>query len=349
VLAVQSEWMPSARQVSWAKIRIAAVAIAAFAILSVLVYLLGAGTLFEEKSTLLLYVPDATGLSAGSLVRANGVDVGKVKSISLSGSAQPDRVVKLALTVEREYLGAIPADAFAQINSDTAIGDRFVDIDTTQSKSPTPVMENSELAFKPQQDLLKTLDIQQFADQLRSVASLLDDLEQGRNAAGQLLVSDELYVGIRRELGDFKRQIEKVASKTNPVGSMLYTDQFYRQIRQPLVELDQRLADLQAGHGQLAELLTDNAKFAQLRSDLVSIRRPIENFGKSSFLASDEQFKDWSRGLVALIQGVDSFNRTPVMSSSEFYDNLNGFATELRERVKEFRQDPRKFLRIGRL
>jgi ABC-type transporter Mla subunit MlaD len=341
--------MPSARQVSWAKIRISAVAIAAIAILSVLVYLLSGGTLFEEKSSLYLYVPDATGLSAGSLVRANGVDVGKVKSISLSGSTRPNRVVRLTLAVEREYLPAIPADAFAQINSDTAVGDRFVDIDTTQSKSTTPVQDDSEIAFKPQQDLLKTLDIQQFADQLQSIKSLLDDLEQGRNAAGQLLISDELYVNIRQGLGDFKRQIEKIASKTNPVGSMLYTDQFYRQIREPLLQLDQRLADLQAGHGQLAELLADNRTFAQLRNELVSIRQPIENLDKSPFLASDEQFKTWSRGLVALIQGVDRFNTNPLMSSSELYDSLNGFAAQLRDSVKEFRQDPRKFLRIGRL
>ena len=341
--------MPSARKVSWAKIRISAVAVAALAILSVLMYLLTGGTLFEEKSTLVLYVPDATGLSPGSLVRVNGVDVGKVKSVSLSGSSQPERVVRLTLSVERQYLAAIPADAFAQIDSDTAVGDRFVDIDTTQSKSTAPVQDNSELAFKPQQDLLKTLDIQQFTDQLRSVEALLDDLEQGRNAAGQLLLSDALYVNIRQGLGDFKRQIEKIASKTNPVGSMLYTDQFYRQIREPLLQLDQRLADIQAGHGQLAEFLSSNAEFAQLRNELVSVRRPIEGFHKSLFLASDEQYDEWSRGLASLIQGVESFNTKPLMSSSEMYDSLNGFATELRDRVKEFRRDPRKFLHIGSL
>jgi len=339
--------MPSARQVSWAKIRISSVAVAAIAILSVLMYLLTGGTVFEEKSTLVLYVPDATGLSPGSPVRVNGVDVGKVKSISFSGSSQPGRVVRVTLTVEREYLPSIPADAFAQINSDTAVGDKFVDIDKTQSKTNTPVQDDSELAFKPEQDLLKTLDIQQFADQLRSVDALLDDLEQGRNAAGQLLLSDALYVNIRQGLGDFKRQIEKVASKTNPVGSMLYTDEFYRQIREPLLRLDQRLADIQAGHGQLAELLHDNSKFGQLRNELVSFRRPIEDFHKSLFLASDEQFDQWSRGLASLIQGVESFNTNPLISSSELYDSLNGFATELRDRVKEFRQDPRKFLRVG--
>jgi ABC-type transporter Mla subunit MlaD len=339
--------MPSARQVSWAKIRVLVVTIAAMAILSVLVYLLTGGALLEKKSELLLYVPDATGLSTASLVRVNGVDVGKVKSISLSASSQPNRVVRLALTVERQYMASIPADAFAQINSDTAVGDKFVDIDTTQSKSTASVQANSELTFKPQQDLLKTLDIPQFTEQLRIVEALLDDLEHGRNAAGQLLLSDALYVNIGQALGEVERQIKKVASKTNPVGSMLYTDQLYRQIREPLLRLDQSLADIQAGHGQLAEFLADNAKFVQLRNELVSVRRPIENFHASPFIASDEQFNAWNRGLASLIQGVATFNTNPLMSSSETYDNLNGFATQLRDSVKEFRQDPRKFLRIG--
>ena len=339
--------MPTSRQVSWAKIRITAVAVAALAILSVLMYLLSGGTLFEEKSTLFLYVPDSTGLSPGSVVRVNGVDVGRVKSIALSGSSQANRVVRLTLTVERQYLPSIPADAFAQINSDTAVGDRFVDIDKTQSNTTLPVQENSELVFKPQQDLLKTLDVQQFADQLHSIEALLDDLEQGRNAAGQLIISDALYVNVGKALGDIERQMQKLASKSNPVGSMLYTDQLYRQIREPLLLLDRRLSDLQAGNGQLAELLSANVKFVQLRNDLISFRRPIENFNKSAFLTSDEMLNDWSRGLASLIQGVADFNTNPLISSSELYDSLNGFATELRNQVKEFRQDPRKFLRIG--
>ena len=340
--------MPTARQVSWAKIRITAVAVAAVAILSVLVYLLSGGTLFEEKSTLFLYVPDATGLSPGSVVRVNGVEVGKVKGISLSGSSQPNRAVRVTLVMERQFLPSIPADAFAQINSDTAVGDRFVDIDKTQSKTTVPVPDNSEIAFKPQQDLLKTLDIQQFADQLHSIEALLDDLEQGRNAAGQLITSDALYVNIRQALGDIERQMQKLASKTSPVGSMLYTDQFYRQIREPLVLLDRRLSDIQAGNGQLAEFLNENIKFAQLRNDLVSFRRPIENFNKSAFLVSDEMFNDWSRGLASLIEGVAAFNTNPLISTSELYDNLNGAASELRDKVKEFREDPGKFLRIRR-
>jgi len=338
--------MPTARQVSWAKTRTFVVAVAALAILAVLVYLLTGGTLLEPKSALLLYVPDATGLSTASLVRVNGVDVGKIRSISLSGSGQPNRVVRLTLTVERQYLPSVPSDAFAQISSDTAIGDKFVDIDTTQSKSATPVQAGSELIFKPQQDLLKTLDIPQFTQQLRSLEAFLDDLEQGRNSAGQFLLSDALYVKIQQELIDFERQIKRVASRDNPVGSILYTDQLYRQIREPLLRLDQRLAAIQASEGQPGKLLQDDAQYVQLRDMLANLRRPIDTIRTKPFLASDRQFNDWSRELASLIHGVDGFNLNPLMSSSEMYDNLTGLAAQYRDMVHAFRQDPRKFLRI---
>src|SRR5579864_5529670 len=96
--------MPAARGVAWARIRSTAVVVAGIAILTVLVYLLTGGTLLEEKSTLYLYIPDATGLDSGSPVRVNGTDIGKVRSVTLSGSSDPNRVVRLTLQVEREHL-----------------------------------------------------------------------------------------------------------------------------------------------------------------------------------------------------------------------------------------------------
>src|SRR5581483_1671363 len=104
--------MPSPRQISWAKIRVFVVAVASLSILAVLVYLLTGGTLLEEKSTLYLYLNDATGPGAGSAVRVNGIGVGTVTSVMLSGSTQPNRVVRLQLKIEKQYLVDIPTDSF---------------------------------------------------------------------------------------------------------------------------------------------------------------------------------------------------------------------------------------------
>ena len=43
---------------------------------------------------------------------------------------------------------------------------------------------------------------------------------------------------------------------------------------------------------------------------------------------------------------ADAFNATPMLTTPAVYDNFNGMARELQSTVKEFREDPRKFLRL---
>jgi phospholipid/cholesterol/gamma-HCH transport system substrate-binding protein len=338
--------MPTARQVTWAKTRTLAVALAAIAIFSVLAYLLTGGTLLKETNFLQLYVPDATGIDQDSVVRVNGVDVGKVDKVSLSGSNQPDRVVRLELKVEREYLSTIPADAIAQINSDTAVGNKFVDIDTTQSKRQVFVKPNSEIAFKMQPDLMKTLDIQQFTARLRTAEAMLDDIESGKNLAGQLILSDEMYKGLLKQFDDLERDVQTISGKEQPLGKILYTDDLHRQFQEPLERLDRSLQEIQSGQGQLGKLLQDEAQYAQLRDQMTAFQHSIAGIQSNALLQSDQMYKDWSRQIALLIRSVDEANANPLFSSSEMYDNLAGYAKETRDTLREFRQNPQKFLRI---
>jgi hypothetical protein len=43
---------------------------------------------------------------------------------------------------------------------------------------------------------------------------------------------------------------------------------------------------------------------------------------------------------------VEQMNANPMVATSQTYDNLNGYAKEMRGLVRDFRQNPRKFLRI---
>src|SRR3982074_725952 len=107
--------MPSPQRVNWARFRVSAVCFAALTILGTLIYLLTGGTLLERKAELYLYIPDATGLGDGSPVRVDGIDVGKVSSVGLSGSTQPDRVIRVVLKIERKQLVKIPVDSYVFI------------------------------------------------------------------------------------------------------------------------------------------------------------------------------------------------------------------------------------------
>ena len=71
------------------------VAIAALAILFVLVFLLTSskGGLFQHNVLLRTYMDDASGLSDGTAVRLNGITIGYLDGLELTGSHDPKRAV----------------------------------------------------------------------------------------------------------------------------------------------------------------------------------------------------------------------------------------------------------------
>src|SRR5262249_14700000 len=108
--------MPQTRRLAWAQLRVGMMAIAAVAIFVVLVFLItGRRGLFTKTARIRTYVDDSALLKVGSPVRLNGMEVGNVKTVELSGESGR-RTVVVAMDVRREYLSRIPADSMAAIN-----------------------------------------------------------------------------------------------------------------------------------------------------------------------------------------------------------------------------------------
>ena len=319
-------------------------AVVAVAILSVVVYLLTGGTLLQQKTTLYLYMPDATGIEPGTAVRVNGTSVGKVGTVEFSGSSEPTRVIRLTLSVERAHLPDIPGDSSAQIGSEGALGDRYIDI--SQGKARARILPGGEIQFRAQPELLKTLDVQQFAQQLRSVDATLTDIEQGRGQVGELVTGTAAYSDLRQGLEKADRGFREATSATGAVGRLLTTDQDYRQVSVPLAELDDRLGRIQAGQGQLGRLLREDGQYVSFRDQAASLRKSTADFRAQQFLTSDDLYVGWNKTVSSLIEQVDALNTSPLFSTSRDYDNLAGAAREMRDAVRDFRRNPKKYLRI---
>jgi len=336
--------MPTPRQVTWAKFRVAMAVLAAVAIFSVLVYLLTGGTLLTAKATVYTYIPDATALSSASPVRVNGVDVGRVKKIALSGSNEPTRIIRVTMEIEQNQLPDIPVDSFVEVSTDNVVGDKFVDI--TRGRSTAVIQRNAEIAFKVQPEFLKTLDLTQFENEVRTVEATLDDIEQGRSEFGKFVQGNDMYNDLLRWVGDLQKGLRATARTTDTVGSLIYTDRLYRQIQEPLAQLDASLARLQAGQGELGRLLRDDAQYAQLRDTLAGFRKTVSSVQSNQFLQSDEEYAGLNRMLASLLQNVDEIAASPLLGTSADYENWTGLAKEMRDGLQDFRKDPQKFLRI---
>ena len=318
--------------------------VSACAILGALLYRLAGGSLLRETTVLFLFIPDATGLGPDSPVRVDGIDVGKVTSVSLSGSSEPNRVVKVMLSVARERLRDIPMDSFSQISADNVVGDQFVDI--TSGRSGEHIRPGGEIAYKEQAELLKTLDIAQFESQLRILDGVLRDIEAGRGLVGQFVIGQDMYDGLTRQMGDILRGIRAAARTVTPTGQALYSDRLHRDIFNTLAGFDKALAALQAGQDPGGRFLRDPAEYDSLRQAAADLRRSIAGWRESELVNSDGLYTDWNGRIASLIQAVDELNAGPALGASQVYDSLNGAAKELSESLRDLRSDPQKFLRI---
>jgi phospholipid/cholesterol/gamma-HCH transport system substrate-binding protein len=319
-------------------------AAASLLILATLVVLLTGGTLFQKQARIYVYLPDGTGVSQGSPVRVDGIQVGKVESVAISASGEPTRVVKVAMKVERGLLDTITVDSTAQPAADTLVGDKYIQI--TTGKRPERVQPEAEIPYKGSGDLMTSLDLSQFRKSIDQMDTILTDIENVRNPVGEFVMTETMYRKLLSRVGELEAGLHAATSTTSALGRELYTDTLYRQVSEPIARIDDTLARLQSGQGSAGQFLRDNAQYDQLHTQIVSLRKTIADLGGSAFLTSAASYQQWNQNLSTLIRQVDEFTVSPMISRTDVYEGLAGMAKEMERSMREIRQDPRKFLRV---
>ena len=335
--------MPSVERVQWARLRVASISLVAFVILAILLYLLTGGMLFRESASLYLYIPDASGLTQGSPVEVDGITVGKVTAIALSGSRDPQRTVKITITMDPRTLAAIPPNSWAQLSVESPVGDKYVDI---TSVGFGPRRPNTEVIYREQPDVFKSLDLEQFEQQLRELDAVLADIESGRSRVGQFILGTQMYDDLRKRFTEIEQDVRTAARTSSTVGQALYSDVLYHRILDPIVALDATLARLQSGQGAAGRFLRDAAQYQEARDLVAGLGRTVSAMGATPFFQSDDLYNQVNASLASAIQAVSQVNQAPMLKNSLDYDNLNGWSREFAAQLQDFREHPQKYLRI---
>jgi len=352
--------MPSPKKVAWSQLRVGVLVVIAMAILVVLVFLItGSKGLFLTNAVVYTYMDDSAALTEGSAVRLNGIIIGKVQRIELSGSTESNRIVRLVLEVQERRLPQIPADSLAAIGAENVLGTKYVNI--KKGKAVETVKPGGEV---------KSLDTREFDEVVQSGYALLTSLqgmlkridaivglvETGKGSIGKLLVDDELYNRVLAIEKDFQKVSGALASGQGTVGKLLYDDSLYQEIRAPVARLDSLLQDLQQGQGTAGKLLKDDALYAEIRGTVKEVRRLVDdiNAGKGSagkLLKSDELHQRISAAVARLDTMLERLNAGQgtlgqLLVNPQLFESLNGMTRETHELMKDFRANPKKFLRI---
>lgn len=340
--------------------KVGVMALAAMAILAVLLYLLtGSESPFESHGILYTYMSDSAALAEASPVRLNGILIGKVKKVALSGDKQPRRIIRIEMEIDDKFFPAIPVDSVASISAENLLSGKYINIKAGTSRT----------AIRPGQEL-PSLDAQEFQDLVQQgfpvLASLQDTLakvnaivaqvEVGKGSIGKLLVDEELYNRFLAITKDVQQLTDALNSGKGLIGKLIYDDALYNDVRGLIARLDAVAAGVQQGQGTAGKFLKDPALYDEMHKTVAELHTLLAdlNAGKGSagkLLKSDDLHNQAMASIAKVDSLIDKMNSGQgtigqLLVNPQLYESLNGTTRELHGLLEDFHKNPKKFLQI---
>ncbi len=352
--------MPARSKVRWAQLRVGVVAVVAMVIAAVLIFLLtNQKPIWQRYATIYTYLEDSAALAKGSPLRLNGILIGSVERVELSGSSDPKRVVRVVMEVRRANLKDIPVDSVADISAENVLGTKFINI--TKGRSKITLQPNGEVKSEPSaeiQDLVRKgfglFDAAQAI--LTRIDRIVGMVESGQGSIGKFLVDEEFYSRLVKTVAELQQVVEAINSGKGTVGKLLYDPALYEEARSSVARLDDLISDLQSGQGTAGKLLKDPALYDEARASITQVRKLLDDInagkGTAGKLLKDEAAYNQIQGVLGKVDTtLDRINSGQgtlgqLLVNPQLYDSLNGFSTEMQSLVKDIRANPKKFLRV---
>jgi phospholipid/cholesterol/gamma-HCH transport system substrate-binding protein len=347
-------------KVKWAKLRVGILAVAALLIVTILIFLItGNVNLFESRVKLYTYLNDAAALTDAAPVNLNGIQIGKVKRIGLSGSKDPKRLVRVEMEVPESSLRSIPVDSVSAISSANLLGAKYINIKS--GKSATVVKPGDEIASLDAEgfdSLMQqgTTVMTALQGTMERVDKIISDVQAGKGSVGKLLVDETLYNHFLGIVDQVKQLADALNSKQSTIGKLIYDQELYDDFRKTMGRVDSLVEGLQQGQGTAGKLLKDTELYDQAHQTIAGLHKLVDelNAGQGTagkLLKSDELHKQLSDTIAKIDVMLDKINSGQgtigqLMINPQLYDNLSGATREMHLLMKDFRANPKKFLRI---
>lgn len=352
--------MPSAKKVSWAQLRVGITAIVAMSLTGVLIYLLtGTRSIFSRDAVLYTYMDDAAAVAVGAPVRINGINAGRVDKVALSGLRETGKIIRVDMLVEEKMLKDIPVDSVATVSAENLLGSKFINI--KRGDSTRAVKAGDTVPSRESKEIFEVMDsffplLASAQGILRRIDAIVAAVEAGQGSIGKILVDEELYNRANALLNEFQKSAAAINSGKGTMGRLLYDDDLYQEVRAPIQRMDRMLARLESGEGTAGKLLRDPAVYNEIQRNLLEMRRVIEdlNAGKGTagkLLKSDETHKQITALLAKMDMTMEKLNTGQgtlgqLLINPQLYQSLDGATREMNGLLKDFRANPKKFLRI---
>jgi phospholipid/cholesterol/gamma-HCH transport system substrate-binding protein len=353
--------MPSTAKIRWSQLKVGIVALIAFSILAFLIVTMsGTNPLFRKTQTIYTYFDDSFAMTAGATpVRLNGILIGKVSAVELSGEADLNRSVRVTLAINAEALSQIPADSTARLAQQNLLGARYINI--KRGKSPEPVRPGGEIATQDTTEIEDMLEqgnttLAALRSILTRVENIVIQIEDGKGTIGKFLRDEALYNTLVGAADETKKLVSTFNNPNSTLGHLINEDDLYNDIRSTMAKVNQLVDGLNAGEGTLGKLLRDDSLHEELQGALADLRETLrlinQGDGTIGKLMTTDTLHRRLEDTMSRIDGIlDKINAGEgtlgqLLNNPVLYESMDATMREMQGFLKDFRANPKKFLTI---
>jgi phospholipid/cholesterol/gamma-HCH transport system substrate-binding protein len=357
--------MPVSSKAKWSQLRVGLMAAFALAVLGFLVFLLaGTNSIFKSTSNIYTYFDDSAAIAVAAPVTLNGITVGKVTKVDLSGLNQPGKIIKVTMQVEDDYLKAIPSDSVAVITAGNLLGAKYINI--KKGRGQQMIAKGGEL---PSQNLTTIDDFVQQGNTALSAlqqivtkaGAIVDDVQSGKGTIGMLLEDPTIANRATSAITEMDRLVKTLnaaANSDNNTLGRLINDKaaLYEDLRTSVAKINKLVDDIDRGDGTVGKLVKDPKLYDDSLKTIADLRKILTdiNEGKGTVgkILKTDELNDEIKGTIGRLDTIlDKINKGEgtlgqLLTNPALYETLDGTTREVRALLKDFRANPKKFLTI---
>lgn len=356
--------MAQRKQLTWTELRVGLFVLVGLSVLAAgIFYVTGAGTL-GPKYRLVTYLPEVSGLANGAPVRLDGFEIGNVESIKLAprvpGKPRPkNKNIEVVMRVGKRYENDILTDSAASLVTEGLLGNRYVNI--SLGVTGVPLKDGQEVPGSEEKAMKEV--VERSADVLanlqalsENIQELINGVKQGKGTLGKFLTDDQAYNHLNSILAKGDVMVSNVQAGQGTLGKLVASEEMYNKLDKGLDNVNVILTDARSQKGTIGKLLYDPSFYDEAKQAMTNANAMISDVraGKGTLgkFATDDtlytKMKETSENLANATAKLNDNTTTAgkLFSDPKLYDNLSSLTGDLRLLVGEFRQNPKKFLRI---
>jgi len=333
----------------WLRMAIAgAVVLSALAVFAIV----ARRTFLRHESDLSTLIDDSAGIAPSSPVMLNGIDVGHVVRVVLSGSPDPNKTVRITMRFPRRILTEIPQDSTAAITSSSVLGDKYIDI--SRGTSPKHVEPGAEIVSSLTQDISTALSranapLNQVNDILAHIDKILAYVDTQQGTLGKLLNNPSFQNHLATVSGD-RTQMKKDVSNGQGVAVRLH--EISAELQKPMARLNALETDFRQGSGSAGKFFHDPSApglNAEAHNVMTEANQLITDFNAGNRTTElMDRIQKLNGKLDDTLARLDSGQGTlgQLVANPQLRDSLQRVSEELNRLTADFSKHPARFFQI---